>query len=268
MPYQISTFGAVTLPIAMSIEDMSSASIPSTIQASMGASFDWRGSARQFPIQQQITVRGSYVGIGTGVAGELDLLTKINSLKGSIGKRDTLTRTNFANPGTTETRIARLLSVKINQDVEQSKALVAEVEATFETPTGGWRASSATTASRTGTGNISITMGGNIECQDAVITVSGGNITGLTVASSGIGVNWTWSGTATGGDPLTIDCGAKTIRRGTVNQYALTFSTSAPIHTARGWLPLAIGANTITVTPTGGTPANATTTITAFAVTA
>lgn len=263
MPYQISTFGAVTLPIAMSIEDMSSASIPSTIQVSMGAAFDWRGSARQFPIQQQIIVRGSYVGIGTGVAGELDLLTKINSLKGAIGKRDTLTRTNFANPGTTETRIARLLSVKINQDVEQSKALVAEVEAVFETPTGGWRASTATTASSTASGSrtISITMGGNIECQDAIVTATG-SITSLTIVSAPIGVNLSWSGTATGSGNLTIDCGAKTIVRGSANQYNSGFITSS--HTARGWLPLAIGTNTITVSTT----LTSTVTITAFAVTA
>lgn len=263
MSYQITLFGSVAMPAVMSVEDMSSASVPSTIQVSMGAAFDWRGSGRQFPIQQQITIRGTYLGTSAS-----DLITKINALKGAIGKRDTLTRANFAN-ATTETRIARLLSVKINQDVEQNATLRAEVEATFETPTGGWRASAATTASRTGPGNVTITMDGNIECQDAVITVSGGNITGLTVESSAIGVKWTWGGSATGGNPLTIDCGAKTIKRGTVNQYTtFTLSTSAPIHTARGWLPLAIGANTLTITPTGGTPASAVTTITAFALTA
>jgi hypothetical protein len=240
----------------MSVEDMSSASIPSTIQTSMGAAFDWRGSGRQFPIQQQITVRGSYTG-----SNAADLLTKINALKGTIGTRNTLTRTNFAN-ATTETRIARLLNVKINQDVEQNAANIAEVEAVFETPTSGWRASTATVASRTGTGTISITMGGNIECQDAIITASG-SITSLTIVSAALGVNLSWGGTASGTGNLTIDCGAKTVVRGTTNQYNSGFVTVN--HTARGWLPLAIGTNTITVTPSSGASV---VTITAFAVTA
>lgn len=261
MAYQISTFGSVSMPTIMAVEDLSSASVPSTIQVSMGAAFDWRGSGRQFPVQQQITVRGTYLGTSFS-----DLITKINALKGTIGRRDTLTRINFAD-ATTQTRIARLLSVKINQNVEQNASLTAEVEATFETPTSGWRASTATTASRTGSGTLNITMDGNIECRDAIITVTGGGITGLTVSSSAIAVNWTWSGAATP-DPLTIDCGAKTIKRGTTNQYNLTFNVSAPVHTARGWLPLAVGANALTITPTGGTPASAVTTVTAFAITA
>lgn len=257
MSYQITTFDGVTLPTIMSVEDMSSASIPSTIQVSMGAAFDWRGSGRQFPVQQQITIRGAYVG-----TTHADLITKINQLKGLIGKRATLIRANFSD-GTTQTRIARLLSVKINQDAEQNTALFAEVEAVFETPTGGWRASTATTASSTASGsrNISITMGGNIECQDAIVTATG-SITSLTIVSAPIGVNLSWSGTATGSGNLTIDCGAKTIVRGSANQYNSGFITSS--HTARGWLPLAIGTNTITVSTT----LTSTVTITAFAVTA
>ena len=257
MSYQITTFEGVTLPTIMSVEDMSSASIPSTIQVSMGAAFDWRGSGRQFPVQQQITIRGAYVG-----TTHADLITKINQLKGLIGKQATLVRANFSD-GTTQTRIARLLSVKINQDTEQNTALFAEVEAVFETPTGGWRASTATTASSTASGsrNISITMGGNIECQDAIVTATG-SITSLTIVSAPIGVNLSWSGTATGSGNLTIDCGAKTIVRGSANQYNSGFITSN--HTARGWLPLAIGTNTITVSTT----LTSTVTITAFAVTA
>lgn len=257
MSYQITTFDGVALPTIMSVEDMSSASIPSTIQVSMGAAFDWRGSGRQFPVQQQITIRGAYVG-----TTHADLITKINQLKGLIGKQATLIRANFSD-GTTQTRIARLLSVKINQDAEQNTALFAEVEAVFETPTGGWRASTATTASSTasGTRSISITMGGNIECQDAIITATG-SITSLTIVSAPIGVNLSWSGTATGSGNLTIDCGAKTIVRGSANQYNVGFITSS--HTARGWLPLAIGTNTITVSTT----LTSTVTITAFAVTA
>lgn len=257
MSYQITTFEGVTLPTIMSVEDMSSASIPSTIQVSMGAAFDWRGSGRQFPVQQQITIRGAYVG-----TNHADLIAKINQLKGLIGKQATLVRANFSD-GTTQTRIARLLSVKINQDAEQNTALFAEVEAVFETPTGGWRASTATTASSTASGSrtISITMGGNIECQDAIVTATG-SITSLTIVSAPIGVNLSWSGTATGSGNLTIDCGAKTIVRGSANQYNSGFITSS--HTARGWLPLAIGTNTITVSTT----LTSTVTITAFAVTA
>ena len=257
MSYQITTFDGIALPTIMSVEDMSSASIPSTIQVSMGAAFDWRGSGRQFPVQQQITIRGAYVG-----TTHADLITKINQLKGLIGKQATLIRANFSD-GTTQTRIARLLSVKINQDAEQNTALFAEVEAVFETPTGGWRASTATTASSTASGSrtISITMGGNIECQDAIVTATG-SITSLTIVSAPIGVNLSWSGTATGSGNLTIDCGAKTIVRGSANQYNSGFITSS--HTARGWLPLAIGTNTITVSTT----LTSTVTITAFAVTA
>lgn len=223
----------------------------------MGAAFDWRGSGRQFPVQQQITIRGAYVG-----TNHADLITKINQLKGLIGKQATLIRANFSD-GTTQTRIARLLSVKINQDAEQNTALFAEVEAVFETPTGGWRASTATTASSTASGSrtISITMGGNIECQDAIVTATG-SITSLTIVSAAIGVNLSWSGSTTGSGNLTIDCGAKTIVRGSANQYNSGFITSS--HTARGWLPLAIGTNTITVSTT----LTSTVTITAFAVTA
>ena len=257
MSYQITTFDGVALPTIMSVEDMSSASIPSTIQVSMGAAFDWRGSGRQFPVQQQITIRGAYVG-----TTHADLITKINQLKGLIGKQATLIRANFSD-GATQTRIARLLSVKINQDAEQNTALFAEVEAVFETPTGGWRASTATTASSTASGSrdISITMGGNIECQDAIVTATG-SITSLTIVSAAIGVNLSWSGTTSGSGNLTIDCGAKTIVRGSANQYNSGFITSS--HTARGWLPLAIGTNTITVSTT----LTSTVTITAFAVTA
>lgn len=251
MPYTLTTFGAVNLPSSiMSTSDMSTATISSTIRSSVGSSYDWRGSGRQWPTMQVFVVKGLY--LGSSVA---DLKSQIDALRGLIGVRDTLNRRDIS-ASVNQTRIARLINVNVTQTTEQNAAVVAEVEATFESATRGWRAATATTATASGaSGTININPGGNIDVSDAIITVQGA-VTTVTFTSVTLGVALSWSGGAGSGQSLVFDCGNQTVFRGTSAVYP---TAAAGIyganHTARGWLPLLPNTtNSISFTASISTP--------------
>lgn len=268
MAYKITHFGDIALPKVMFQEDMGTAASASMVRQAAGAAFDWRGTARQWPTYQQLAIRAHYSGdifylideavndlvdeAGNNlIAGEATaiLRNQIDDFAGMVGRSAALWRER--DDGTRQWRTARLLKVTPRQSIEQWSADVAEIEATFEAANGGWRSAAAVTVSSTLAANVPCTLiiapGGNIEVRDAIITVTASaTITGITVTAPAVGVALAWTGSLTSGQTLTIDCGAQTVRRGTVNQYS-GFSLAAG-HTARGWLPLGNGNNIITVT--------------------
>jgi hypothetical protein len=269
MAYKITHFGDIALPQVMFAEDMSTAAVASTVRQAAGAAFDWRGAARQWPTYQQLAIRAHYSGealylidessndlvdeAGNNlIAGEATtiLRNQIDDFAAMVGRSAALWRERL-DDGARQWRTARLLQVRPRQSPEQWSADVAEVEATFEAANGGWRSAAAVTAASTLAANVPRTLiiapGGNIEVRDAILTVTASaTITSITVTAAALGVALAWTGSLTSGQTLTIDCGAQTVRRGTVNQYS-GFSLSAG-HTARGWLPLGNGNNIITVT--------------------
>lgn len=272
MSYKLVQFGSVTLPSVMFQEDMSTAPVASTIAQSAGGSFDWRGANRQWPTAQQLTfrtmVRGETLYLideaGRQLIDELGnpliagtaqtiLRNQVDALAGMIGQRDQLWRERL-DDGVRQWRYARLLQARPRQDVEQWAADVVEMEAAFEMANGGWRSQSATTTNGTlvsgGLVGLTINVGGNIEVRDAILTITAsGTITSLAITAAALGVSLAWTGSLSSGQVLTIDCGAQTVLRGSVNQYS-GFSLAAG-HTARGWLPLRNGLNTLLVQSSG-----------------
>jgi DNA repair protein RecO (recombination protein O) len=73
---------------------------------------------------------------------------------------------------------------------------------------------------------------------------------GLDLATCAVtGVAWSWTGSLTTGQALVVDAGARTVRQAGVDAYS-GFAL-ASTHTARGWLPLAAGINSLQIASVG-----------------
>lgn len=280
MSYRISAFGAVALPDAMTEDDLSTARTISGLIDVVGGTFDVYGTRQRLPTKQELSVRGIYAGAvnflvshagdqlvtASGsllIAGSAanNLRVQVEELRAMVGRRDQLWRRRD-DDGVLQWRYARLLAVQARGNVENWAADVAELTATFETAQGRWRSSSTTSAAATlpsggAVRPLYINTGGNAPVEDAVITLAAmAAISSFRVQSAALGVDWQWTGSLSAGQSLSVDCGALTVRRDTTDVYA-NFGLNAG-HTAPGWLPLAVGANTLTVTTNGAGTATAT----------
>lgn len=266
MSYRITAFGQVNLPDSMTEDDLSTARVPTGLADTLGGAVDVFGARQRLPSRQELSVGGLYLGtvrylvsaagnqlvdhLGNPVvvsSGRTYLREQLDALRGMVGKRDQLWRRRDED-GAMQWRTARLLSVETKQDTEHWAAEVAEATATFETAQGTWRGESAVTDT-TGL-NTNITKGqtvavlGNAPVEDAVITLTAsGTVTSFRVRNTAMGVDWTWTGSLTPGQALVVDCGAMTVRAAGVDAYG-GFVLNAG-HTAAGWLPLAVGDNSL-----------------------
>jgi len=92
--------------------------------------------------------------------------------------------------------------------------------------------------------------GGNIPVRDAIVTITavGSSITQVDLTMTGVALRWT--GVLAAGTDLAIDCGRKVITNDGDPAYAgLTFG---PAHESSDWLPLMPGANSLSVSRSGG----------------
>lgn len=103
----------------------------------------------------------------------------------------------------------------------------------------------------TATSNVvTVTNYGNAAVENAVLSVTAGmyNLTALTIRCGSCEL--VYSGTVVARKTLVIDCGAKTVvNDGTADYARLTLGAN---HASAAWMRLAPGANSVTVTRTGG----------------
>ncbi len=278
MAYQIYQFNDVALPIYNPTQEHN-VGVASTLTLAMGGVADYYGSRRRTPQITQFGITGIYSGdyytlinaTGDYLVDEsgnrliahaitADLRMQLDALRAVVGTRGTLYRKRWDDLAV-QWKTARLLQVRRATQTDDRTAK-AELECTFEAPDANWRSSTPSAPSVTlasgGTVTLSAENTGDQTVEDATLTItaSGGTITSVTVACTATGVTWTWTGSLTTGASLVIDAGALTVRKSGSDSYS-GFSLGSG-HSARGWLPLAPGLNSLQISSVGpGTAAMA-----------
>jgi len=279
MPYQLLHFSTplgsqivdTPLPLAMPVDDLSSGVVESGLMDSIGAAYNYWGTATQFARKQKFTHKGLYVGAVnyrittdgdyrvtpegdfrvTSSSKIADLKDQVDNLKSKIGQWGKVWRRSLPDGGMTY-KECRLLHVGHVEDVDKA-GVVSEIESDFETLDYGWRSplETLTLLLAAGTsGAIIVTNRGVFPIFDAVlrVTCSSGTITTVTVLGPQIDIKWT--GVLAAGQTLVIDSGSQIVPIGSVDAYTgLTFGVG---HTSAEWLPLPLGTVAISVGVVGG----------------
>jgi hypothetical protein len=270
MAYQIYQFNDVALPTYNAAQEHN-IGVASTLTPAIGGVADYYGSRRRLPQITQFAVKGIYAGdlyyvvdesgnnVDDGadillVAGDddTDLRAQLDLLRGAIGTRGTLYRKRWDDLAV-QWKTARLLQVR-RSTATKDRTVMAELECTFDAPDARWRHASLTTASASlvddGTLGLKVNNSGPETVEDGTLTITAsGAITSITVTCVAQGVSFAWTGSLASGQALIIDCGAQTVRKAGADAYA-NFARASD-HTARTWLPLAAGLNTILITSDG-----------------
>jgi hypothetical protein len=273
MAYQITSFDGLDLPVYNPTQDHSGGRVDSTLTPSIGGMFDFYSTTQRRGKQAQYSITGLYIGedpaflvdhSGNYIVDELgnfiatgsesaSLAAQVNNLRAKIGVRGQLIRYQM---GTNAEQwvTARLLEVGQQQRVDD-REIKAELTCNFETTMDAWRAiaETVTSSALTVSANaVNIQNDGNSTVDDVVVEIgSAGTITSVRIQCAATGIDLTWTGSLLIFTPLEIDAGLMTIRNNSVDAFSgLTRNVG---HTARGWLPLAVGVNTWTVTIVGAT---------------
>lgn len=259
MAYQFKSFDGAALPLSMPEDPLFTGNVEPGVMAAAGGAFDRYGARQILPQKRQLRFRGRYDGSGSSTA----LQTALDALRAKIGVRGLLVR---ADQSATETQIyGRLLTVDGTWAVRDSSS--AQLDLLFETGEATWRAKSASTATANfdaaspSVATVSIANNGTAPVYDPVIAIActGTTITTLNLAISGLVVDLDWAtGSITSGNTLTIDCGAKTVKIGSSNEFDL-FSLGGS-HTARDWMPLTVATHSLVVTANNGAQGSVTVT--------
>lgn len=270
MSYQYVEFDGVSLPLLDHNQDHDFMGMSSAALRSIGGAVDYFGANVGTHQPRTLDLRGLYIGerayivdedcdrlvdengdaIIGGTAEDM-LLADIQTLAAKIRSRGRLTRERLSD-GYREWKNARFLAMQWPRKW-QDHAIIAELRCVFEVLDAGWHSELATVASRTLPSGeakpLTVQNGGNMTVTDAIITIyiTSGTITQVDIDGTGIDLRWTGSITT---GPLIINCGASTITNAGSNAYVTTFRQSG--HTAKTWLPLAVGSTDLTVTVTGG----------------
>lgn len=267
MSYRLHKFEGALLPFYDPEPDLTQGPVESPLLDSVGGVFDYYAGRQRLPRKQIIAIQGIYMGeraylvdhegnrivdhagnyLINGTA-EGDLQARLESLTELLGKRGRLYREYLRDPSRLEWKQARLLQVT-HQREQKNTPLMAKVACVFETLMAAWRSQSATVTSLgAGSGNRALTVivRGNAPVSDAILTITASaTVTNIRVRHGDQGVDWSWLGTLSSGQTLTIDGGAQTIRIGSANAYSnLVYNVG---HRARGLLTLAPGTNALMV---------------------
>ena len=271
MAYQIYQFDSVTLPTYNPTQEHN-VQVASTLTLAIGGVADYYGSRRRTPQITQFSIRGIYAGdyyslvteSGAYLSDEsnnhliahsitADLRMQLDALRAVVGTRGTLYRKRWDDLAV-QWKTARLLQVRRSPQTDDRTAK-AELECTFEAPDANWRSSTAAAPSATlisgGTVTLAAANTGDQTVDDATLTItaSGGTITSITVVNAATGITWTWTGALASGASLVVDAGALTVRKSGSDSYSGFSLNSA--HSARTWLPLAPGENSLQITSVG-----------------
>lgn len=268
-------FDGITLPLFDATQDMNAARADSSLLESVGSVFDFYDNRQRLPRLYNISAEGTLIGETTYLVDEAGnrlvddagnaliagtpgthLRSQIQALRSRVGVRGSLWRQRLDDSATREWITARCVSVDWNRNVDE-RTNRAVVRCQFESAMTAWRAASATTTTVSASAGVEtpfvLSNGGDVTIDDAIIAIArtSGTITAVTVNCAQLGISWTWgTGSIGAGQTLTVDAGARTVRRGTTNVYS-AFSLNSG-HTARGWLPIPPGTYSFTVLCTGG----------------
>ena len=273
MTHKYTLFDSVPLPENNPTQTHDANGMRSSLALSVGGLYDTLGSTTGRPDAKTLPVNGTYVGAveylvdETGdylvdesgdylIAGDAqtDVRSQVAAIRAKVRQRGSLWRVRLDDESVAEWKTARLLGVRqiITRDAPIS---AAEITLDFETMMTNWHAADASSASASVTASTPTALtvenaGDTIE--DAVITVTrtSGTITGVLIQSTALGVSLYWTGSLGSGDVLTIDSGLKTVRKNSSDSYA-DFELYTG-HTARGWLPITPGNQSLVFTLTGG----------------
>lgn len=266
--YRFLTFASVDLPIYNKQEVHDGGTVDSTLVQTINGSFDARGTKRAVPKRAVFSMRaiianeltqsvetvywqlegGDRLVIGGGdvfvfTAGSeatgLTIREQLDGLRALIGTAGTLVREPKTGTDGNQSITARLLSVRQQKTTES----YAEIDLTFEAVYPYWHGATHS-ASRSST-TISATNAGNAPVRDCVLTVTG-SATSVTV--TGTNINFTWTGSLSGGQTLVIS-GNTVTANGSPSKVTINSG-----HTSDVLIELESGANTLTVT--GGASAS------------
>lgn len=270
MAYYLTRFDDIVLPLIQPITEMPTAPAQSGAVDTLGTGYDAFGADTApatfpYPLQYRVLI------IGTTAAA---YMATVNALRAMARKRAYVYRTG--QDGLVQRAQARLDGVTATDSVETFNAVELSFNfliwshwenndppvwvlddgeyfdsGLFFDGTGG-TPTTLTASPQT----VTITVGGNVAIDDAIITITAGDaaITSVTVACAALLWTWTWTGTAgatiAATKSLVVDAGAWSVKDDGADAYRdFAFNSS---HALEGMALLAPGANSIVVTRTGG----------------
>lgn len=249
--YYLYSFGSNILPQAQANFDSSTPAAVNPMLLTIGGGFDVLGTASA-PLATPYTISHSGLLRASSLA---NLKTLLDGWRAAVGSRGTLTRRTFGSSPTSQTVSARLIQVQTQTEPVHQFGVFQPATFLFATSDEFWRASSSSSASvalDASPKTLTVTTTGNAPVRDAVVTITAQTsaITVVTVAISGV-AEWTYTGSIAAAAALVVDCGARTVRSGAGVDLYSGFALGNN-HASDQWLPLVVGANTVTITKTGG----------------
>lgn len=210
MAYRLYRFGASQLlPFGDSQDDVAGGDVQSDGVEVAGGVTHYAYGNGIIPLRRHaITHSGIY---------SANVQTNVDGLNALLGQRLQLWRQRMSDSAL-QWKYAKLLSVNWQRDVEQS--LHANVDCVFEAE-GAWKASSLSSAARTGAGTLSVPASGAAWVWDATLTfvASSTDTHTWTVTDATARCNLTWSGTVNNGQSVVIDSGAWAVTRAGADAY-------------------------------------------------
>lgn len=270
MAFMIYEFDGVALPQYNAEQDNNSASVDPSLVDSIGGVTDYYGTGQRLPRKYSIQINGLYFGETTYIVDDTGdfivtdggdfiiageganvLRAQLQAIRSKVGVRGSLKRKR-QDDNAIQWLTARLLRVE-HPHKQEEMARRADVTCVWESAMVAWRAETMTTTSKSCTAvpnALTVPNSGDVQVRDAVFTfTASAAVTSVRVTCPLLGVDWTWTGTLSSGQYLTVDNGAQTVRKGTANAYSGFVFNSA--HTADRFLPINPGTNPIVVTVDG-----------------
>lgn len=264
MAYKYTYFDNVALPPYNRASDLS-LEVENPLIAVLGGGFDAAGGVRRLPRVHPIQVKGIYANDTEFIVdesgnflvdesgnfviagdGPTQMRAALDALTAKLGVMGTLYRERMSD-GVLQTKSARLISISAPRTTEQRDS-ITQVGLQFSSIQPAWRSQSQTIYSTTiGAGStIAIENGGNVDIYDAVLTiVPTGALSSLRIQCAESGIDLTYL-VADAGSVVRIDSGAQSVTTDGYATYASLVLNSG--HSARGWLPVMVGAQVWTIT--------------------
>lgn len=272
MPFQISQFDDLNLPVLNPSQQHDTQPGASALVDSIGGFFNRFGSDDARAQRQPITINGlvwgedTFMDDGEGGSdstetyadawligdGETMLRSQLQALRDKVRKQGTLWRVNFDNDAR-QWKTAYFTRMGQPQVVDD-RVFKAAVALEFEPLMTNWHAEEAVTFSVNTTAGVTATMsvenGGGATAHDAVLTITrtSGTITNIAIGSVDLGIGLSWIGSLGAGNVLVIDGGAKTV----LKDGAASYTQFTVAGTVPGWLPIQPGSYEINIITTGG----------------
>ncbi len=266
MGYYLTSFRNYVFPTLQPITEMPTAPGKNGDIATLSTGFDAWGnddapSVFPYPLSYRVLVVG---------ASASAYMATLNALRALSKKKGFLYRQG--QDAVPHRALARLERVSATDSVETFNAIELAFEFSIWSDwennwTDGWRLDTGvlldtmmildpprvvSATLNTSPKTITVTVGGNVAVDDAVITLTAGSaaITAMSLQITAMGVIFDWTGTLASGKALVIDCGAWKVTNDNADAWSgFTFHAT---HTQEGIMRLAPGANSLIIYVVGG----------------